>query len=408
MHLGGLARRFGVVAVTAVAVAVAVTGCSAEGKGGDGSAGACDGPGVTADRVKIGFIYSDSGPGSSVLSFARAGVDARIGLANDTGGVNGRRLVYDWRDDGSSPSENAHVTEELVQDKSVFGLISATAAAGGSLDSLSAHGIPITGLANPAWVKYSNLFAYMYDVSPAVTARYIQAGGGTKAAFVMTGSPDFTVQAIERFKAAFAAVGVSTTETISYASGVDSPIQVARQIVNSGADSIVAFTAPEDLVEILQATGTAGPNFFNTVVSVTGYDRTVLRTFGPQLAGVSFSVNFHPFESQNVAMDQYRNAMARFAPESTEPEQQFALYGYLYADLFIRGLELAGDCPTREGFIESLRKVTDYDAGGLIDPVDLNANRTQPLQCNAFVRINPAGTAFDINRARLCADGSGT
>lgn len=367
---------------------------------------ACESPGVTADKVHIGFVFSDSGSGSSALSSARAGVDARIGLANDAGGVNGRHIVYDWRDDAGSPSQNARVTEELVHDESVFGLISATAAGSGSLDSLSAKGIPVTGLANPTWAKYPNLFAYMYDVSPVVTARYIQANGGTKAAFVMTGSPAFTVQTIERYKTAFAAIGVGTTETISYASGVDSPTQAVERMVNSGANAIVAFTTPKDLVEILQTASAANLRFSSTV-SVTGYDRSVLKTYGPQLAGVSFTVNFHPFEMQNASMDRYRDAMARFAPESSAPEQQFALYGYLYTDLFIRGLELAGECPTREGFIKSLRKVTDYDAGGLIEPVNLSTNRTQPLQCNAFVRINPDGTAFDIAGARLCADGTG-
>ena len=40
--------------------------------------------------------------------------------------------------------------------------------------------------------------------------------------------------------------------------------------------------------------------------------------------------------------------------------------GYLTADLFIKGLKVAGKCPTRESFISNLRKVTSYDGGGLL------------------------------------------
>ena len=39
---------------------------------------------------------------------------------------------------------------------------------------------------------------------------------------------------------------------------------------------------------------------------------------------------------------------------------------YLGADLLIKGLKLAGKCPTRESFITNLRQLTKYDGGGLL------------------------------------------
>src|ERR1700736_492849 len=40
--------------------------------------------------------------------------------------------------------------------------------------------------------------------------------------------------------------------------------------------------------------------------------------------------------------------------------------GWLSADLMIKGLQVGGVNPTRTSFIDGLRKVTDYDAGGLL------------------------------------------
>ncbi len=386
-------------------LAVTITGCS--GTGGGDSPAACNSPGVTSDQVKIGFVYSDSGPGSSSLSSARAGLDARIGLANQEGGIHGRRIVYEWRDDGSSSTENARATQDLVRNQSVFGLVTATASLGDSLENLQKEGVPVSGLTQPAWARYQNLFSFLYDVSPEATGRYIKAAGGTKVAYLVSAASPFTMQTIERYKSAFASVQLPSADVIPFAQATDSPTQVAQRLSAIGADALVGFSTPQDLAEVLQAARASNVNLAATI-SLTGYDRSVLHTLGPALAGVSFSVNFKPFEVGDAAIQRYRDAMTRFAPETTVPEQQFAMYAYLYTDLFLRGLDLAGDCPTREAFISGLRKVTDYDAGGLISPVNIGTNATQPLRCNAFVRINQAGNEFEVTNSGLCADGSST
>ncbi|CAI7975949.1 MULTISPECIES: ABC transporter substrate-binding protein [unclassified Parafrankia] len=392
--------------MAATILVVAATSCSAGG-GGSSASSACGAPGVTPDQVEIGFLVSDSGAGSAAYASARAGIDARIGLANDEGGIHGRLITYDWRDDQNSPSQNAHVTDDLLRSKPVFGLVAATSAISGSLENLSQQGIPVVGLGRTDWAKYQNFFSYQYEPSRETIGRYIQSGGGSKVAFVTSGATTFTLDILARYKASFEALGLATTEPISYSRSTDSPAAVAQKLAATGANALVGFTAPQDLAAIMQAVRAAQLSFA-TSVSLTGYDRTILPTLGQSLAGVSFTVYFRPFEAGGPAIERYRSAMTRFAPQTTIPEQQFAMYAYIYTDLFLRGLELAGDCPTREGFISALRGVTDYDAGGLIQPVDIGNNASQPLDCYAFVQMNPAGNAFQVVREHLCADGTGT
>lgn len=405
MRSGRLTRKLGlVVAATLVAT---VTGCSGSGSDGETTPAACTSPGVSADQVNLGVVYSDSGAGSSALSASRAGIEARLGLANDQGGVNGRRLTYNWADDASNPAGNARATRELL-DKGIFGLLTVTGALSGSLEILAKDRVPVSGLIQGDWGSYDNLFSFMYDASPVTTAKYIHASGGRKAAFLMSGSAEFTRTVATEYRAAFEGAGLpSSSEIISYAAGTDSPVQVAQRLAATGADSLVAFTAPSDLAAVMQAARGTGLQLAS-VVSTTGYDHSTLREFGAALTGVSFSVNFRPFEAGGEPIQRYQAAMSRFAPETADPEQQFAMYGYVYADLFIRGLELAGPCPTREGFISALRAVPSYDAGGLVEPVQLANIANQPLPCNAFVRIVPDGSAFEVSNGRVCVDGSGT
>lgn len=388
--------------VAIVVFATAATSCSLT-QGAHPEA-ACNGPGISSEQVKIGLVVSDSGVGSSALSSARSGVEARIGLANEEGGIHGRKIDYLWRDDANSPSQSTRVVDDLVAHQAVFGLVTVSTAFGGSLDSLTAQNVPVVGFGLPSLAKYQNMFSSMYLVSPTTLGRYIQAEGGRKVGIVITGTSAFTLETIASDKMAFQAIGLDTTDVVTYARSTDSPARVVQQLAAAGADSLLGFTTPEDFADIVQAARSANLRLA-TAVSLTGYDRGLLPALGPALAGVTFPVYFRPFEAGGPALDRYRSAMARFAPETGQPEQQWAVLAYIYTDMFLRGLDLAGDCPSREGFISSLRKVSKYDAGGLIEPVDLADVATQPLSCYAFVRIGPAGTEFQVAYQRFCADG---
>lgn len=397
-------RPLGLV-VAALFVGVAAVGCWADGSEKN-ELGVCESPGVTADQVKIGFIVSDSGPGSEALSSARSGVDARIGLANASGGVNGRKISYDWRDDGSSSSVNMAVAEEFVRSASVFGLLAVTTALDPSMGVLEGAGVPVVGLAaSPGWAGHRNMFSYAYGASHVTIGRYIRSLGGAKVAVVATGAADSVSETVANSIAEIRSAGIDVVGSISYASAAENPAQVAHRIANLGADSIVGYTTAEEFADIVQAVRSANMHIVASVAPAV-YDRAILSQLGPALAGVSAPVYFQPFEAGGEAMERYRDAMARFAPQSWDPERQFALLAYVYTDLFIRGLELAGACPTRAAFIEGLRKITSYDAGGLIEPVSLRGNIGVPLNCYSFVQVGPEGNSFQVVQKRVCADGS--
>nr|WP_241832475.1 ABC transporter substrate-binding protein [Pseudofrankia sp. EUN1h] len=385
-------------------MAAAATDCATPSSGG-GANTPCDSPGVTPNQVTLGFVYPASGGSSSPLSTARAGIDARIGLANEQGGVHGRRIAYQWRDDGGTPSVATVAVDDLVQRQQVFGLVTASATLGDSLNHLTSLGVPVTGISiEPAWAGRKNMFSFIYAASPAVVGQYIRAAHGTRVA-VITGSDsaassDATTAYLEGLRAA----GVSTFETFPY-TGIGSPDQVARKIMTFGADALLGIVAPHDFGQVVQATRAAGAQLAVSVV-LTGYDRSILASDGPALAGVSIPIFFRPFEAGGPAMQRYQSAMARYAPESGGTDQQFAMFTYINTDLLLRGLDLAGPCPTREGFISALRSVTAYDADSLVAPVDLSDYTGKPLSCHAFVQVSPDGASFQAVRDRVCADGS--
>lgn len=364
----------------------------------------CNTPGFTSDQVTLGFVVSDSGGSSATFASARSGIDARIGLANASGGIHGRRISYHWRDDSGSESRTERMIDELVQQDSVFGLVTASSTIGSSMDRLTELGVPVAGLAaEPSWAAHPNMFSHMYSGSAETIGQYIKAAGGTKIA-ILTARGTFGTDTAIRYATALQAVGLGTVVTIPYASNSDNPNRVAQQIADSGADAIIGITSPIEFAEVMQATHAAQMQFAASV-SLSGYDRSLLDAVGQALAGVSIPVYFRPFEADGEPLEQYRRAMNQYSPQTILPEQQFAMFTYINTDLFLRGLELAGPCPTRQGFISALRNLSDYDAGGLIEPVNLSTNIGKSSNCNAFVQVDPTGREFRVTRESVCING---
>ncbi|OHV29678.1 amino acid-binding protein [Parafrankia colletiae] len=394
----------GPLAMAAVIFVTAIAACSTVSTGSE--AVACNSPGVSADEVRIGFVFSDSGAGSGALSPSRAGVDARLGLANEEGGIHGRRIEYVMRDDETSLSRNARAVKELVGKKSVFGLVAATVTLNDAMVQLDEQQVPVVGLAAEAtWAAHPNMFSFIYTDSPGAVARYVGSTGGTRAGIVITGTAPSTLELAAKYTDSLRAVGVAS-ELVPFSAASDSPVRTVRQLAEKGVNALIGLSTLDDLAAIMQA---ARDEHLDLAASValSGYDRQLLATTGPKISGLSFPVYFRPFEAGGAAIDRYREAVARFAPEIGQPDRQMAMFGYIYTDIFLRGLELAGSCPTREVFISALRNVTHYDAGGLISPVSFRDNAGESNPCAAIVQINAAGDAFDVVRERICSDGVG-
>jgi hypothetical protein len=144
--------------LTAAIIGAGATACSSAS--GTADAAACDTPGITADEIRLGFVYPDTGTLSNVLSPTRSGLDARIEQANAAGGIHGRKIVYEWRDDAGNPKRNHTAVRDLVENRNVFGVIEASTVASGGAEYLRARNIPVAGMpAESIWAdaRYQNM-----------------------------------------------------------------------------------------------------------------------------------------------------------------------------------------------------------------------------------------------------------
>lgn len=396
-------RRRAAAAVLGLLASVATGSCSAGGGGDEATSTACtaSAPGVSPGQLKLGMIIPDTGQLSGPFTTARAGIEGRVGLVNAAGGVHGRRILLDWRDDGSSNAKNLTAARDLVDNSGVFGLIEATAAASGSADYLASQSVPVTGIAaEPVWGTHANMFtfAFPYASGPSVSTfgQYADRAGGTRAV-VLRNNPSPSAEIVAgKLTASLTSQNIPVVATIDYTEGISSPRQVAATILGTGADVVAGAIAGDSLATVLQALRAAGGSP-KAVFGPDGHDPRMIAKYGQAVAGMSVYTPITPFELPSAAMDTYRSAVTTYAPESDGAEQITTLQAYIATDMFLRGLEVAGPCPTRSGFVTALRNVSDYDAGGLLPgPVDLHSAGARLSSCYYFVQVNAAGSGFEV------------
>jgi branched-chain amino acid transport system substrate-binding protein len=107
--------------------------------------------------------------------------------------------------------------------------------------------------------------------------------------------------------------------------------------------------------------------------------------------GLYYSSLIPPLDINNAASNTFEANLK--ADDPTYQAGSYPTFGitdaYLAADLMIKGLQVAGQNPTRQSFIANLSQVTGYDAGGLLaSPVSFNHFGTsEKTYCAYYVHV---------------------
>ena len=391
------------------AIVLLTAGC-ATGTGDGDRPTRCTGVGVTADEVRLGLVTSDTGSSSTLFRNARGGMEARLAVTNAQGGVHGRKIVYEWRDDASEAASNLVAARDLVEKAGVLTVEMATSVAAGSAEYLHQQGVPVTGTGiEHAWARYDNMTSYSYMVAEGQVndswGQFARSQGARRAVLLESIFSATSRQVGEGVAASLTRAGVEIVDTIDVTTHGNDPVSMLNRIRESGADTL-ASAVPTDTFAAIYVNAKRVGAPLKLGLSPNGYDRDLLTRYGAELRGLYFAVDIMPFEQPTPAHARYLAAMSKYAPYVSEPREQVALASWIYADISIRALEAAGPCPTRQAILDAIRAMHSYDAGGLLPaPVDLGRHPGEVTRCYSFVRVNEAGTDFEVaSRVPYCGD----
>lgn len=330
-------------------------------------------PGVTPISVNLAWIGPKTGPGAANYIGSSEAAQLRIDQENAKGGVFGRKLTLKVYDDQTNASTQITAVQKAIQSDNIFGLTGQTSTTA-MYATLKDNNIPITGFSNPAFGTDRNAFgdngATLSSVpnyaSTAVLEKLKQMGV-TKIAninHVSTGASASGNATSNLIKLVGPTIGLSEALRIAdEPQGTHDATSTALRIKNSGADGAILVGYIDGGISIMQALKQQGVTLKG--VSMVGLsDPAVLKTSGGSLEGV-LGTNYGtvPVGVNVPAVKTFANGMRA---AGLNPYVSAAPQGYLGADLLIKGLKVAGQCPTRETFISNLRNVTNYDGHGLL------------------------------------------
>ena len=350
-------------------------------------------PGITDSTIKVGVISPETGPnGSSYAPSTVQGIRARIDRANKSGELGKRTIELVTKDDQGNQANNLTAAQQLVEQEKVFGIIELTTVPDGSAKYLNQQKIPVAGWHNgfKEWGIYPNMFSWRNsqppDASQTFTSRnadVMKALGAKKVAVVGAN------QAASAIFANQIAQAVSKTKGLKlvYKTTDVTPEQqeftgVAAEIKKSGADGVYTGLAGLQANALSQAIKDAGIKL-KAIVFPGGYDDRVLGL--PGYEGAYMGTEFKPLEVGSPGLTQFENDMKA---DGYSPERFFGIQGYFAADTFVEGVKEAGvGCPTRKAFINNLRLVKSYDAGGSFIPVNYSEIFGRIFYCVYYVQI---------------------
>lgn len=352
-------------------------------------------PGVTDDEIAVAVM--GTGPanplGYCLLECYQAGVEAYFEYRNSLGGVHGRDLVISRVEDDELGNTQVKLLE-LMEDNSIFAMFGAPLLYAGYADVGNDGEVPLytTFPASPDADGHDNIYVVGGTICITCPLPYTTQGaslvGATKVASLGFGVSQASKECAGRVEdeinefgpgAGVEFVYKNDELAFGFPNGVGPEVTAMK---DAGVDFIATCidqTSALTLEQELHRQGMADV----TVVLPQGYgDDEFLSANADVLEGDLLSTGYRPVEA-----DAPEGSTLATMTEWLEQKGQvndYAIQGWMGADLFVTGLLAAGPQFDRSGVIDATNQITDWDAGGLLPGVDWTTAHDAPTADSSY------------------------
>jgi ABC-type branched-subunit amino acid transport system substrate-binding protein len=363
-------------------------------------------PGVSDKEITVGNVSTIGGPVPGLAQTVVNGAHAYFAYRNQIfGGVCGRKLTMIGADDRLDAGVNRSETERLLP--RVFALVGSFSA----VDDGGASVLAGTNITDISLSIGSRRVALPNNFSPNPFDPNAPSNGQAgvfrhfKDAYgVSRGGVVWPAQATARTKGQnfvndMRTAGIDPLSVHEVALTETNYVGVASKMKSDGVDIVVTALEINGLSRLAQAFQQVGYTPKVAYYGAQAYGSQFARLAGPSSEGTLIALSF------DIAENTANPAVATMAQwyRTVNPGSELdtlAIEGWTAAAMFVKALELAGPAPTRDGLLAALGTFHDFDADGLIAPID--AAGKQPPACfliitieaGAWRRVEPSTSGF--------------
>ncbi len=328
--------------------------------------------GVTPDSIAFGQIAALDGPAAALGLGMQKGILAAFAEANAAGGVNGRRLTLDSRDDGYEPDRSIAQINQMLAENAFFGLIGTVGTPTNKvLQPIATEADfpligPFTGagfLRNPELANTYNIRG-TYDQETEEWIKQLVDVEGLTSIGILYQDDAFGYVGLAGVEAALARRGMELTTRGTYTRNTTDVKDALVTMMEVNPQAVVMVGAYKPIGEFIKLSRSFSftPEF--VTISFVG-SQALADELWPEGAGVLISqVVPFPWDDSIKIVADYQAALSALEPY---PNYDFvSLEGYVVGRVAIEALKNAGQEPTRESFLAAMAGLTNLDLGGLV------------------------------------------
>jgi branched-chain amino acid transport system substrate-binding protein len=332
-------------------------------------------PGVTAKTILLEGTFPLSGPASGYAPIP-AGYGAYFSYVNAHGGVNGRKIVWKYSDDGYNPANTVQITHKFVEQDHAFALVGGlgTEPQTAVRQYLNDNKVPQLFVSTGAttfdrdFAQYPWTIGWQpdYEGEGAIYGKYIVKNLKTAKIGVLYQNDDYGNDYLRGLKAGLTAQYANLivdAEPYDLSATTPPAVQMAK-LKASGADTLMIFATPTPTIQayvIGTKLGWKPANVFTNSVSATDPFLTIAEKSGSNIVEGTISISYgldpsNPIYNKTPGMKLYRAIMAKYDPKGNANDP-LNLYGVSAAWLTTKVLTAAGKNLTRAGVMKAARNM---------------------------------------------------
>lgn len=350
------------------------TGC-APGRNGGHTA-----PGVSATEIHVASTIVTSGIGSGFLGEASYGMQAAINEVNRSGGICGRRITLETRNDGWVPDQGQQYIENYVNSGDVFALVGEPDSEGldAAINSnvIDNAGIPVVGSDGMLKSQYHSPWVWPVAASTVtnmhIAAQYaVNVLHSHKLGIVYDSAYKFGKEGAAAFAAEAQRLGVHMGSDCSSgfcgissdASSYTTEISAFDGYCNS-CDTVMMLLEPSPMETWMHGEEGSQPWYGHLMGGEPLFDNRFASTCGGDcnklIVWTGYRPAIQPFDSQPAVYTYVQSLQAVCG--SCDAKNEFTEGAYLGARLFVEAVKKAGGNLTRDSLKQVLNTQT-WDLG---------------------------------------------
>jgi branched-chain amino acid transport system substrate-binding protein len=361
-------------AVLSIGAGLAMSACgssssSSSGSGSPASGGGSSAPGVTATSITFGSHQPLTGPAAPGYSEIAPASQAFFNYVNANGGVFGRKIHLDFKDDGYNPTNTVSVVHQLVLQSNVFGIFEGlgTPTHTKVVGYLNASKVPDMFVASgcPCWDNggsqpYTFGWQPNYTIEGKILGQYLKQHFAGKKIAVLYQDDDFGQGGLAGIQAEVPASDIVAKQP--YQPTVTTLAPQITAIKASKATVLVDFTVP-GFTAVGQLTSFTLGYKPQLVVSNVGIDPTTVGALLQSISKGKASTALiegaitdgylpSPTDTANPWIKLFMKVHAQY--DASAPFDGNVEYGMANAYTLVQALQAAGKNLTRQGLINAV------------------------------------------------------